>query len=155
MPGDHVGQSAIARCGIRLPVSCGSGSAPRLNWNAIRPAYGSKAVEKGLVDVGGVDVALGGAGHLAPGQRGSHLRVAHRPEVDVAGNVRGQGNDRRGRQLADEMGHRLVHVVQRADRPLDRRPLRGGVGNGAAGRLAPAPLQLVEGRVELAPLGRG
>ena len=66
---------------MRLAVSKGSGSAPKLNWNTMRCLRASRRL-RALHYVGGVDVALGGPA-AAPSQAPGFAFADRRKSMSV------------------------------------------------------------------------
>ena len=81
-----------------------------------------------------------------------HLGISDRTEIDVCGDARRRGNH----QVIGDVLHVVLHggvdVVQSADGAIGGRTLPAADGRGELRRPAPGPLQLIQGRVEFAPL---
>ena len=96
-----------------------------------------------------------GPASIAARQGRLHLGIGHGAEVDVGRDVRGRREDPAVGDLRRRSG-RSRRGRRRAcgsSRSVGGRPPTDG--RGALGRPAPAALQLVQGRVELAPLAAG
>src|SRR5262249_42556418 len=84
-----------------------------------------------------------------------HVRIADATEVDICGDVRGGGENLAVGDAFDVVLYGCTNILERVNDAFRRRTLAAADGRGALGSFTPAAFQLVEGRVELAPLTAG
>src|SRR2546426_11601648 len=116
----------------------GLGAKTELENDAIGAFF--KLSEKGFIDVTGIDVPFGGSSLGTAGERGFHFGAAHRAVIDIGGQMSRFGEDLRVRNRVSVMKHSRMHVFQRADGALGRRPASRTNGRGAFRKASPAML---------------
>src|SRR5205085_2668184 len=108
--------------------------------------------QRGLVNVGGVDVPLGRPGAATPRQGRFHFCLAYRSVRDVRRQVRRGREHAVVRGAGHVMGDRGANVGQRVDGAFGRGPGSAADRRGALRRATPTAFEFVQSRVEFAPL---
>src|SRR6266404_5695181 len=120
MPSDHFGEMsdgclAHATAGFERQWLC-----PQRELEHYADVTFFQLRQKSLVDVTGINIALGRTSRAAARQSGFHFRGSHQPVIDVRGESRGRREDLVVRKGADVVIQGSMHVRQRSNNALGR-----------------------------------